>query len=107
MNKYKVLLALVTVAFRHSFSCSPKSLYSSFMVSSASSVNTTGVLYAVNRALEIINNDSTLLTSYKLLYTNGKPLDTQVYMSAYTVLVEIMDGGPQPVMREGKSVARH
>ena len=91
---YKVLLLLATVAIRHGSASSEKPLYFSLMVSSAASMNTTGVVDAVNDALEAINNSSTLLPSNKLLYTNGRPLDTQVCLLVYTVFVRTYDWYP-------------
>ena len=78
MNMYKVLLVLVTVAIQHCSASSEAPLYFSLMVSSAASMNTTGIVNAVNDALEAINNSSTLLPPNKLFYTNGRPLDTKV-----------------------------
>ena len=100
---YKVLLFLAIVAVRHGSASSEKPLYFSLMVSSASSMNTTEVVYAVNDALETINNSSTLLTSNKLLYTNERPLDTKV-ATLYACIHRISNaiklaGIPQCVMR--------
>ena len=51
-------------------------LYFTLMVSSAPTLNTTGVVSAVDRVLDVINNDSNLLPGYRLQYSDV--LDTQV-----------------------------
>ena len=100
MDMHKVLLFLATVAIRHGCASSEKPLYFSLMVSSAASMNTTGVVDAVNDVLETINNSSTLLTSKKLLYTNGGPLDTQVCLHIHRIIL-------QPVAKEGRVRLTH
>ena len=48
----------------------------SLMVSSASTLDTSGVVSAVNQTLELINNDTTILSGYNLQYS--RVVDTQV-----------------------------
>ena len=51
-------------------------IYFSLMVSSAPTLDTTGVVPAVNKVLDAINSDSTILPGYRLEYSTV--LDTQV-----------------------------
>ena len=51
-------------------------IYFSLMVSSAPTLDTTGVVPAVNKVLDAINSDSTILPGYRLQYS--AVLDTQV-----------------------------
>ena len=51
-------------------------LYFALMVSSAPSLNTSGVLSAVDQALEVVHNDTTLLSGHRLQHS--RILDTQV-----------------------------
>ena len=53
-----------------------RQLYFSLMVSSAAGLNTSGVVPAVERALQDINNDSTILPGYSIHYT--RVVDTKV-----------------------------
>ena len=87
MDKYKVLLVLLTIAFQRRFASFEKPLYFSLMVPSDPSMIATGIVYAVNNALVNINNSSTLLTSDKLLYINEDPLEEQVYACTYRIYV--------------------
>ena len=56
-------------------------LYFALMVSSAPSLNTSGVLSAVDQALEVVHNDTTLLSGYRLQHS--RILDTQVTIFIY------------------------
>ena len=85
MDKYEVLLVLLATAFWCSCASSERPLYFSLMVPSAASINTTGIVYAVNNTLVTINNSSTLLTSNKLLYINEELLDAQVCLHIYHI----------------------
>ena len=51
-------------------------LYFALMVSGAPTLNTSGVLFAVDQALELVGNDFTLLSGYSLQHSGI--LDTQV-----------------------------
>ena len=51
-------------------------VYFSLMVSSAPTLDTSGVVSAVDQTLELINNDTTILSGYDLKYS--QVLDTQV-----------------------------
>lgn len=51
-------------------------LYFSLLVSSAATLNTSGVVSAVEQALGMIHNDTTMLPGYSLQYSGV--LDTQV-----------------------------
>ena len=66
-------------------------LYFSLMVSGAAGQNTSGVVPAVERALQDINNDSSVLPGYSLHFT--RVTDTQV---TYNLLVR--SGGKNRVL---------
>ena len=78
-----VLLCIATVV--HAINGEPvvESLYFALMVSSAPSLNTSGVLSAVDQALEVVHNDTTLLSGYRLQHF--RILDTQVTIYISTV----------------------
>ena len=52
------------------------SVYFALMVSSAPTLNTSGVVYAIDRTLELISNDTAILPSYRMQYS--QVLDAQV-----------------------------
>ena len=54
-------------------------VYFSLMVSRAPTLDTSGIVSAVDRALELINNDPKILSGYDLQYS--QVLDTQVRLS--------------------------
>lgn len=51
-------------------------VYFSLMVSGAPTLDTSGIVSAVDQALLLINNDSAIISGYNLLYS--QVLDTQV-----------------------------
>ena len=51
-------------------------VYFSLIVSSTPTINTSGIVSAVDQVLELINSDTTILPGYCLKYT--QVLDTQV-----------------------------
>ena len=56
-------------------------LYFSLVVSSTPTMNMSGIVSAVDHALELINSDTTILPGYSLQYT--QVLDTQVSIKMY------------------------
>ena len=54
----------------------PRPLYFTLMVSGAAGLNTSGIVPAVERALQDINSDPTILPGYSLNYT--RVADTKV-----------------------------
>ena len=57
-------------------SATDQPLYFSLIVSSVPTINTSGIVSAVDQALKLINSDITVLPGYCLQYTHV--LDTQV-----------------------------
>ena len=71
----------------------PSSVYFALMVSSAPTLNTSGVVSAVDQALAIVNNDrSDILLGVRLQYTTV--LDTQVNFVSliHDALTKLMQG---------------
>ena len=64
-------------------SATDQPVYFSLIVSSAPTINTSGIVSAVDQVLELINSDTTILPGYCLQYT--PVLDTQVSKSACQV----------------------
>ena len=77
-------LSVVVVVSFLIVSCAPLSygellINFALMVSSAPTLNTSGVISAVDKALEVINSgDSNVLPGVRLQYTWSSVLDTQV-----------------------------
>ena len=77
-------LSVVVVVSFLIVSCAPSSygellINFALMVSSAPTLNTSGVISAVDKALEVINSgDSNVLPRVRLQYTWSSVLDTQV-----------------------------
>ena len=65
------LASVVTVAVGEK-----ASVYFTLMVSSAPTLNTSGVVHDVDRTLELISNNTAILPSYSMQYS--QVLDTQV-----------------------------
>ena len=62
-----------------------RSLYFSLMVSSAAGLNTSGVVPAVDQALQDINSDSAILPGYSLHYT--RVADTKVMVIVIRIIL--------------------
>ena len=77
MDLTRLLVSLVVAALSTSVKGDhDPSVYFGLMVSSAATLNTSGVVSAVDQALETVNSDSTILPGVRLQYTRA--LDTQV-----------------------------
>ena len=59
----------------------------SLIVSSAPTINTSGIVSAIDQVLERINSDTTILPGYCLQYT--QVLDTQVSKSTSTLVAAV------------------
>ena len=71
----QLFLVNIILSVYTSIATDQPALYFSLVVSNISTINTSGIVSAVNRTLKLINNDVAILPGYHLQYT--KVLDTQ------------------------------
>ena len=69
-------LATLTLSYLVTTMTADQPVYFSLMVSGAPTLDTSGIVSAVDQALLLINNDSAIISGYNLLYS--QVLDTQV-----------------------------
>lgn len=80
MSSVHLLVCFIGVSYTAVYgNHEPLSVYFSLMVSSAPTLNTSGVKSAVDQALEVVHNDNTILPGHRLQYLGV--LDTQVRVS--------------------------
>ena len=72
----QLLTLLIALSLGTSSAADQPGLYFSLIVSSTTTINMSGIVSAVDQALELINNNTTILPGYSLQYT--QELDTQV-----------------------------
>ena len=83
------VLTTTTTAPARATAADRDAVYFSLVVSSSPTLNTSGVVGAVDEALELIENDTTILPGYTLQYS--QVLDAQVRLVNHTVRVVKLD----------------
>ena len=76
MLYFTIFLAVASLVIVVTEADSDQAAYFSLIVSSAPTLDTTGIVSDVDQALELINNDTAILPEHDLLYSNV--LDAQV-----------------------------
>ena len=75
-----LVIFLVNIIANAEITPSDRRLYFSLMLSSAAGLNTSGVVPAVEKELQVINIDPTILPGYSLHYTRVADTKVKVYM---------------------------